>query len=168
MTAEELKGKYRKLYDYMAASNEPRYMRLFGKVMSEMMDWFIKNQPQAAEAWVEKLCAIKWEQYLSREDAMKIVSKLEPEAPWSYEMWTKVLSQLGLETERKSVFNSYALWVWANALYSDQAEVLAKYAFGLPIGEVPTEKLVTLIHALAVSNLTDTDGNFDIARYFGV
>ena len=168
MTAEELKGKYRKLYDYMAASNEPRYMRLFGNVMSEMMDWFIKNQPQTAEAWIEKLCAIKWEQYLSREDAMRIVSRLDPEAPWSYETWTKVLSQLGLEAERKSVFNSYALWVWANTLYSDQAETLAKYAFGMPLGEVPTEKLVTLIHALAVSNLTDTDGNFDIARYFGL
>lgn len=167
MTQEELKEKYKRLYETMAASNEPRYMKLFGSVMNEMMSWIIKNQPDAAEAWIDKLCSIKWEQYLTKGEATKIVGKMSPEAPWDLDTWNKAMTQFALETERKGVFNKYALWTWMNALYSDQSEVLAKYAFGIPADEVPTEKMVALIHALAVSNLTDADSVFNIRAYFG-
>ena len=71
MTQTEMKDKFDSLYGYMAASNEPRYMKLFGEVMVEMMDWMIKNQPTAAEQWIETLCAIKWEQYLRFSKLMK-------------------------------------------------------------------------------------------------
>ncbi|MBQ4230761.1 MAG: hypothetical protein II671_04345 [Salinivirgaceae bacterium] len=80
----------------------------------------------------------------------------------------KACDQYGLETERKWVFNEYALWAWANAIYSDQADVLARYGFDAPLADVPAEKLVTLIHAMAVSNLTDADERFNIRAYFGM
>ena len=166
MTQEELHEKYTKLYEYMAASKEARYMKLFGSVMTEMMEWMIKNQPTAAESWIERLCSIKWEQYLTKQEAAKIVDKMEPEAPWDYDTWKRAMSQYALETERKGVFNCFALWTWMNAKYTDEAETLAKFAFGRPLNEVPTDKMVTLVHALAVSNLTDEDGVFDIRAYF--
>jgi hypothetical protein len=168
MTQEEMVEKYRKLYEQMSVSNDTRQMRLFGSVMNEMMSWIIKNQPTAAEAWIEKLCSIKWEQYLTKSEAAKIVAKMQPEAPWDYETWQKACDQYGLETGRKWVFNEYALWAWANALYSDQAEVIARYGFDAALADVPAEKLVTLIHAMAVSNLTDADGRFNIRAYFGI
>ncbi len=166
MTQEELLEKYKVLYGYMAASNEPKYMKLFGEVMNEMMAWMVKNQPSAAEMWVEKLCAIKWEQYLTKNEAAKVVESLEPEAPWNWEVWNRAMSNLGLETERKGVYNKYALWAEMNAKYSDHAESLAKYAFEMPLNEVPAEKMVALIHSLAVGSLTDEDGKFNVRDYF--
>ncbi len=158
--------KYKMLYGYMAASNEPKYMRLFGEVMNEMMAWMVKNQPSAAEMWVEKLCAIKWEQYLTKSEAMRVVDSLDPEAPWNWETWSRAMANLNLETERKGVYNKYALWTVMNAKYSDHAEDLAKYAFEKPLTEVPPERMVRLVHALAVGSLTDEDGKFDVRDYF--
>lgn len=166
MTQEELMEKYKTLYGYMAASNEPKYMKLFGTVMTEMMEWMVKNQPSAAEAWIDKLCAMKWEQYLSKGEAMAVVENMEPEAPWSWDVWQKAMAEYGLETDRKGVFNKYALWVEMNAKYSDHAKTIAELAFGKPLSEIDTEKLVTLIHGLAVNSLTDEDGMFDIRKYY--
>lgn len=167
MTQEELKEKYEQLYEQMSVSNEPKQMKLFGSVMNDMMSWAIKNQPQAAESWIDKLCAIKWEQFLTKAEATKIVAKMQPEAPWDFDTWSKAMAQLGLEAERKSVFNQYALWAWMNAKYSDEGEVYAKLVFGQPLEDVPADKIVPLIHALAVSNLCDEDHRFDIRAYFG-
>lgn len=72
MTQTEMKDKFDMLYNYMSASNEPRYMKLFGEVMQEMMDWMIKNQSASAEQWIETLCAIKWEQYLTKSEALTV------------------------------------------------------------------------------------------------
>ena len=166
MTQEELSEKYKSLYNTMAVSGEPRYMKLFGDVMNEMMAWVIKNQPSAAEQWIEKLCAVKWEQYLTRAEAQKVVSNMVPEAPWSFETWEKAMASLGLETERKGIFNKFALWTEMNAQYSDQAENLAKFAFGVPLDDVDEGKLVKLIHALAIGMLTDEDGKFNIREYY--
>ena len=160
-------AKYKMLYEQMATSNNPRYMHLFGSVMNEMMAWMIKNEPTAAEQWIERLCSIRWKQYLTKAEAASIVQKLQPSAPWDYDTWAKAMNALGLETERAETFNKFALWAWMNAVYSDQADVLAEFAFEKPLAEIPTERLVTLIHALAVSNLTDADGKFNIRTYFG-
>ena len=93
---------------------------------------------------------------------------MQPSAPWDYETWHKAMTQFGLEIERKEVFNQYALWAWMNAVYSDQADVLAKYAFEQPLSDIATDRLVTLVHALAVSNLTDEDKRFNVRNYFGL
>lgn len=65
-------------------------------------------------------------------------------------------------------FNQYSLWVLMNARYSDEAEVLANKAFGKPVAEVPEQTFFTLIHALAVANLTDKDEVYNIRTYFAV
>lgn len=166
MTTDELTNRYTELYNQMAASNEPRNMKLFGSVMNDMMAWTIHNQPSIAEGWIDKLCAMNWEQYLSKAEATTIVDALRPEYAWDFDTWQKALNTLGLETERKGVFNEYALWAWMNAVYSDQAQVLAKHVFAEPLADVPAEKIVPLIHALAVSNLTDKDNFFKIRDYF--
>lgn len=166
MTQEELIDKYKSLYSKMAVSNDPSQMKLFGSVMNEMMMWIIKNQPTAAEQWIEKLCAVDWEQYLTKAEATKIVDKMEPDAPWGFDEWQKAMNAYGLETERKGVFNKFALWTEMNAKYSDQADNLAKFAFDEPIDEVDEERMLKLIHALAIGSLTDKDGVYKIRKYF--
>ena len=164
MTQEELKKKYESLYSYMASSNETKYMMLFGEVENEMMDWMIKNQPQAAEMWIEKLCAIKWEQYLTKAEATKIVANMMPKAPWTFEVWHDAMTKLGLEMEREYVFNKYAMWVVMSQVYTDFGQTLAK-ALGAPLAEIPAEKLLPIIHEMALDLLLDVDSNYDVRKY---
>jgi hypothetical protein len=36
----------------------------------------------------------------------------------------------------------------------------------MPLREVPADKLVPVIHALAIDSLTDKDGKYNVRRYF--
>lgn len=165
MTQEELRTKYESLYNYMSSSNEPKYMMLFGEVMNEMMDWMIRNQSAAAEQWVEKLCAIKWEQYLTKDEATKIVMSMQPKAPWSFDVWYDAMKKFNLECEREYVFNKYAMWTVMSQVYTDFGQTLAK-VIGLPLAEIPSEQLLPVIHEMALDLLLDKDGVYNTRSYF--
>lgn len=167
MTAQELKDKYNSLYAYMAASRNPNYMKLFGRVMTEMMEWLIANKPDMAEKWLEKLCAIKWDNYLTTEEAERIVSEMRPAAPWSRSVWRDAMTSLGLPTEHEPHYNSCALWAVMNMVYSDSAETIAKL-MGSTIEDADTADMVNAVYAFAVDKLTDEDGRFDVRHYFGL
>ena len=165
MTQNEMKDKFESLYGYMAASNEPRYMKLFGEVMQEMMDWMIKNQSAAAEQWIETLCAIKWEQYLTKSEALSVFNALNPKGAWTLDVWRKAMEDLGLETEREYVFNCYSLWLEMNAVHSDNGAVIAGL-LGIEPTDVTNPKYIKTIHKMAVNTLTDDDGFFDVRSYY--
>ena len=167
MTQAEIKEKYAMLYDYMASSKNPSYMMAFGHAMNEMMDWFIINKPDLAQEWVEKLCAIKWHNYLTYKEADAIVASMVPKAPWPKETWKNALSSMGIVTEEEPYYNSCALWVTMSMIYSDSANTIADI-MGMPLNEVPLEQLIKAIHALAIDKLKDADGNFCIRKYFGL
>ena len=158
MTPTEIKEKYVMLYNYMATSNKPEYMKVFGRVMNEMMDWFIQNKPDAAREWVEKLCSIKWNNYLTEKEAETIVANMEPKAPWNYAVWKSAMEQNGFAAEKEPCYNTYALWAAMNMVMSDSNETLSKY--------VSKDELLNLVYDLAVDKLTDKDGVFKIRRYF--
>ena len=50
-----MKERYEALYDYMASSRDPRNMKAFGCVMTEMMDLLIQKMPGEAEEMIDKL-----------------------------------------------------------------------------------------------------------------
>ena len=85
MTAEEMRQEFGSLYQMMANSQEVAYMRTFGNVHKEMMEWFIQNKPDLAQEWIWKLEPIKWKNYLTPKEAETIVSNMNPKAPWSRE-----------------------------------------------------------------------------------
>lgn len=155
------------LYDYMATSRKPKYMKVFGSVMNDMMGWFIANKPEMANDYVERLCAIKWKNYLTTGEAEQIVSKMVPKAPWSRDVWRSNIVSLGLEEEEEPYYNSCALWVAMNMVYSDSAHSIAKI-MGMTLGEVSDEDMINAVHALALDKLKDVDGVFDIRAYFGL
>lgn len=165
MTPQELKEKFDALYNYMSVSNEPKYMRLFGEVMKEMMDWMIKNQPTLSEQWIEILCSIKWEQYLTKAEAIKVFNALDPKGAWGWEVWMKAMQELGLECEREYVFNNYSLWVVMNAVHSDNGQVIAGI-IGIDPNDVTNAKYIKAIHSMAVNTLMDSDKFFDVRRYY--
>lgn len=165
MTKEELKNKFDGLYAYMAMSNEPKYMMLFGSVMKQMMCWMVENKPEMAEQYLDTLCAIKWRQYLTRAEAMEICSNMVPSGAWSYEAWKEAMKNLGLEYEREAVFNSYALWVVMNAIHSDNGTVIADL-MGLAPTDVTNPAYIKTVRTLAMNKLLDEDGVYSVRRYF--
>lgn len=164
MTKQELTDKFDMLYDYMAASNNVKYMKTFGYVHRDMMDWMIENKPELAEEFINVLCSIKWRQYLTQKEATDVIRGMVPAAPWDYSTWEKAMEGLHLESEREYVFNRYALWVAMNQIYTDFGGDIAKI-FGMPLSEIPADKLVPAVHSMAVSLLTDPDGKYDIRKY---
>ena len=160
MTPEEMKKEFNALYDMMAGSNKVEFMHTFGQVHKEMFEWMIANRPQDAQEWLDKLESIRWKNYLTPKEAERIVSKMEPKAPWTREQWKAAMEQHGFALEKEPCFNRCALWVTMNMIMSDSGETLAKY--------VENDKLFNLVHGLAVDKLTDKDEVFNIRHYFGL
>ena len=158
MTQQELKEKYEMLYDYMAVSRTPAYMKTFGNVMNEMMEWFIANKADAAQEWIEKLSAIKWNNYLTPKEAEKIVSEMVPKAPWNRDQWKQAMEQHGFELDEEPYYNRCSMYVTMNMIHSDSIETLNKYIGGGDVFEV--------IHDLALDKLLDEDRKFSIRKYF--
>ena len=160
MTQEEMKKEFQALYEKMANSNEVAYMRTFGNVHKEMMDWFIANKPELAQEWLDKLQSIKWKNYLTPKEAEKIVAEMQPKAPWTREQWKQAMEQHGHDLDHEPKYNSCALWAVMNMIMSDSHATLEKF--------VGAEKLFDAVYSLAVDKLTDSDGKFSVREYFGV
>lgn len=154
-----MKERYERLYQYMAESKDPDNMRLFGQVMTEMMEKAIKDNPSFAEREIDKLEAMMWNQYLSRGEAEDAVRQMQPRAPWSFDVWQKAMQDAGLETSEEDNYNCYALWTVMNGIMSDHGETFKKYGIG-------NDVLLPMVHDLALDLLNDEDDRFDVRLYF--
>lgn len=164
-TTQELKERYMDLYDYMAGSKDPKNMIAFGKVMTEMMDYLIHNNPDVAEEMIDKLEAIKWKQYLTQREAEVVVSKMIPKAPWSRDVWKSAMEKLNLPIEEEPAYNKCALWVEMNKQYSDHGESVAEL-LGQPLTAIPADVIVPAMRKMALDLLMDKDDMYDIRKYF--
>ena len=163
-TAQELKDRYDGLYDYMASSRDPKNMKAFGCVMNEMMDWMIQYKPDVAEEMVDQLEAIRWHQYLTPKEAERIVAGMDPKAPWGRDAWKSAMESFGLPLEEAPYYNRCALWTEMNKIYSDFGEEIASL-LGKPLS--PTDKeIISACYKMALKNLKDKDGVYDIRKYF--
>ena len=164
MNPTELKERYDSLYDYMANSKDPKNMKAFGCVMTEMMIWMIENKPDVAEEMINQLDSIKWHQYLTPKEAQKIVDGMDPKGPWSRDVWKQTMESFGLPLEEPPYYNRCALWTEMNKIYSDFGEEIASL-LGKPLS--PTDKdIIAACYRMALKNLKDKDGVYDIRKYF--
>ena len=162
-----MKEKFESLYNYMASSTNVAYMRTFGNVNKEMMSWMIQNKPDLAQEWIEKLCSIKWRNYVTQKEADKIVSEMTPKAPWTKDAWKQAMESFDLPLEEDPYYNSCALWVVMNMIYSDSSKSIASI-IGKPLQEIPAEQMVKAVHSLALDKLKDSDEKFNIRKYFSL
>lgn len=160
MNSQELKEKYWSLYEYMANSQKPEYMKAFGRVMTTMMDDMIHNNPSKAEEYINKLESIKWKNYLTPAEADKIVSQMEPKAPWSREQWKDAMEKHGFPLEEWPCYNRCALYVTMNMIMSDSSKTLSNFVQG--------DNLFKMVYGLAVDKLKDQDEMFNVRVYFYV
>ena len=88
------------------------------------------------------------------------------ELHWPYDVFTKAVVQLGGITEEKPYYNSYALWITANMIYSDHARSVAEdMGYKSPL-EVPNERMALSMYKKAVESLKDPDKGYHIRKYF--
>ena len=166
MNTTDLKDRYLGLYDYMAQSRDPKNMKAFGTVMTQMMDYLVQTKPDVAEDMIDKLEAIKWHQYLTPKEAESVTAKMDPKAPWSRDQWRTAMESFGLPIEEPPYYNRCALFTEMSKIYSDFGEEIAAL-LGKPL--TPTDKdIIAACYKMALKTLKDKDGIYDIRRYFGV
>ena len=161
MTTQELRDRYLGLYDYMATSRDPKNMKTFGSVMTQMMDVMLQKMPAEAEEMIDKLESIKWHQYLTPKEADAILAKMDPKAPWTRDVWQKTMADFGLPLEEQPCYNHCALFVTMSMIMSDSSKTLSKYV-------ADNNVMFEFVHALALDKLKDVDKRFDIRHYFNL
>ena len=164
MNTQEMKERYTALYDYMAASRDQRNMKLFGSVMTEMMDAMLAKMPAEAGEMIDKLEAIRWKQFLTPREAEDIVAGMDPHAPWTRDAWAAAMEQLGLPLEEQPDYNRCALWAEMNKMYSDFGETVAGL-LGRTLAPDDGD-IIGASYKMALNTLKDKDGVYDIRRYF--
>ena len=166
MDAKEIMSKFDELYGIMATSTNVKYMRTFGDTMRCMMQDMASKHPELAQEYIEKLCAIKWKNYLTKKEASEIVSDMNPPATWDMQTWLNAMANLGLPTEEEPYYNDYALYVAMNQVISDHGCTVAKILGKESVKDIDTDNLVNYGYNLALDLLKDKDGVYDIREYF--
>lgn len=163
--------RYDELYGVMKSSRDVEKMKIFGEAEKEMFRQMAASNPTMAEMWLGKIEAVCWDNYLTEKEARNIGRHIvnqdgTKEFHWPYDVFTKAVSQLGGITEEKPYYNSYALWVTANMIYSDHARSVAEdMGYKSPM-EVPNERMALSMYKKAVEKLKDPDKGFHIRKYF--
>lgn len=171
MTKEEMISRYEELYMKMVTSKDPKNMKIFGESEKWMFKEIAKVHPDMAQNWLSHLEAVCWNNYLNDKEALNISKKMKNADGttgfhWSYDVFMKAVASLGVMVEDKPYYNSYALCVTANMIYSDLSETIADDMGYKKSSEVPNDKMALSCYKKAVAYLKDKDGNFKVREYF--
>lgn len=157
--------RFDEVYDDMVASKDVKKMHELGKAFCWLMSQVSASNPKLAREVVEKLEASAWNNYLSENEAVEIVSQFVNQngskgAKWSYSQFVQLVESIDGVIEDKPYYNRYALWVTVNMIYSDHYRVLSEF--------IDDDKLRKAIYKLAVEKLRDPDRPCFIREYFGL
>lgn len=166
MEVKDIVSKFDELYGIMATSTNVKYMHVFVDTMRCMMKDMASKHPELAQEYLDKLCAIKWKNYLTKKEASEIVDGMNPSATWNMQTWISAMNSIGLKTEEKPYYNDYALYVAMNQVVSDHGCTIAEILGKEDVKDIDTEHLVKYAHSLALDLLKDKDGVYNIREYF--
>lgn len=160
---EDLIRRYVELYEDMASAKDPKKMMIFGEAEKWMFHEIAKAHPELAEKWLSKLEAGKWHNYLSKVEAEDIANKLVNQdgsrgPHWPYETFKGAVESLGAKMAEEPYYNCWALWIMANALWSDHHKSLSEF--------VPKEQEPKVYYSMAVEKLKDVDYPKFIRKYY--
>ena len=170
MKKEELIERYDELYDKMKHSKDPMNMKVFGKAEKYMFHELAGVHPDMAEKWLNHI-QIDYHNFLSQDEAMNIGKRITNQDGtkgfhWNHEVFTNAVKSLGGAVENKPYYNSYALCVTANMIYSDHAMSIADDMGYKTVAEVPNERMALSCYKKAVEVLEDVDKGFNVRDYF--
>lgn len=163
--------RYRHLYDKMKHSQDPAKMKIFGKAEKHIFEELSEHHPDIAQKWVDRLEAVCWGNYLSHDEAEAIAQHMVAQdgtkgMHWPYETFTMAMRTHGLEVEEKPYYNSYALWVVMNMIWSDHAKSIAEDMGYKSVSDVPADRMVKSCYRKAIEKLRDPDREDFVRDYF--
>lgn len=167
MDKTEMKQLFEELHNIMATSNEPKNMMLFGSVMKEMMERSINYDFVFAEQMLAKLCGVKWKNFVTQDEADKLVAKMQPQVAWNRDTWSRQMERMGLATEEEPYYNRCALYLVMSMKASDCKSTIARLMGKMPT-DLTMDELTTGTYLLAIDALKDPDGQFEVRKYFGI
>lgn len=167
MDRNAMTQKWEELYGIMEGSKNPRNMIIFGEVMKVMMERSIGHDTAFAEKMLERLCAVKWRNYVTAEEADAVVQKMNPSPGWTMDQWVRQMERMGLSLEEEPYYNQWALYLAMCMKVSDSKATIARLMGKMPT-EITPDELTTGAYLLAIDVLKDRDGVFDIRKYFGI
>lgn len=170
---EDLIKKYDELYANMAASKDVRKMRAFGEAEKHIFHEIAEHHPELAEEWLNNIRTKMWNNYITESQARKIASELVNQdgtrgPKWNMETFLGVVLRNGGKPEDEPYYNRCALWLVANAHYSDFAKSTAEDMGYRSAMEVPVERMAMSMYRKAVESLKDIDRPHYIADYYHV
>lgn len=171
MNAEEMKSQFDLLYKKMATSKDVEKMKAFGESAYEIFEKLCDNYPSIAKEWLDSFESMMWNNYLSQDQAAAIASGIINQdgthgPHWSMDTFFGVVPRLGGQLEDEPYYNKYALWLVANAHYSDFAVSTAMDIGYKSVREVPEEKMALSMYRKAVESLKDVDRKHYIRDYY--
>ena len=167
----EMIDRFDYLYSKMVESQKTKNMQIFGQSAREMFVSMANDYPDMAEDWLTKLEAICWRNYLSEKEAYNISKHVinqngEKGFHWRENVFNAVLDKFGVDKEKQGIYNSYALYVMVNVIYSDHARSIAEDLGVKSLSDVDDEKMAKSCYRKAIELLEDPDETFMIRTYF--
>lgn len=154
---------YNELYAIMANSKEPAKMKIFGEAEKWVFDQINKTNPDLARRWVDRIEAVRWNNYLCESDANALASKLINQdgskgPKWNVSQIDAVVKSNGGKVSEAPYYNEYALFLVMNMLASDHWNTLSSIA--------PEDMMPLLIYQLAIDKLKDIDRPHFVKDYW--
>lgn len=155
--------KYDELYAIMANSGDPAKMHIFGEAEKWAFEQINRTNPDMAKKWLDRIEAVKWDNYLCEASAMAIVSKFVNQdgtmgAKWNYQQVMDAVRAAGGNESEQPYYNSWALFVVMNWIASNSWKTLSTLT--------TEDKMPGVVYALALDYLKDPDEQHFIQRYW--
>lgn len=155
--------KYDELYAIMANSGDPAKMHIFGEAEKWAFEQMNRTNPDMAKKWLDRIEAVKWDNYLCEASAMAIVSKFVNQdgtmgAKWNYQQVMDAVRAAGGNESEQPYYNSWALFVVMNWIASNSWKTLSTLT--------TEDKMPSVVYALALDYLKDPDEPHFIQRYW--
>lgn len=162
-----MKEEFLKLYEYIVNSGNTEKMHVLGKVVKNMMNHCIESNPQLAREYLNTLQAVKWHNYITAKEAEHIVSNMVPKPLWNKAAWEETMTNLGLPLQDEPYYNSEALYITMQMIFSDDAETLMECLNIQNMQNLSNrETLFKLVYKLALNKLCDKDKMYNVRNYF--
>lgn len=156
---------FNRIYHEILNSGEKWKMKLLGGVMKTMFNYLVEHDAKAAQEMLDILEAANWENYLTSAEAGTILDSMQPAPLWDKRAWENMMKNLEVRMEDKPDYNKCALFINMCKIDSDSRKSICKL-IGVD-GVKPTdEEYFKAVHMLAIDELDDEDGVFNIREYF--
>lgn len=160
-----MKEEFNRIYHDILNSGERWKMKLLGGVMKQMFSYLEEHDKKAAQEMLDILEAANWDNYLTSNEAEKILDNMQPEPLWDKSTWESMMKDLELRMEDEPDYNKCSLFVTMCMIDSDSRKSIAEL-LNLEKVKPNDSAYFKAVYRLALDHLDDEDGVFEIREYF--